>query len=163
MGQISEITRQTNAGTQEAAMSVSYLAELADQLRASVSTFRLPERSNEMVEVFPGMGGEVPALPGASADQFFVQDMGMGMNNEWNQGFSPDFLHFPNHQKQGIPVHFSSHSAINKILAASLLLPLYPSMPGRQPLVGSTLVRSKVSMRSNMAASRVTRVNRGSN
>ncbi|TMD56798.1 MAG: methyl-accepting chemotaxis protein, partial [Chloroflexi bacterium] len=45
MGQISEITRQTNTGTQEASMSVSYLAELADQLRTSVSTFRLPERA----------------------------------------------------------------------------------------------------------------------
>jgi len=48
MGEISETTRQTNAGTQEASMSVSYLAELADQLRASVSTFRLPERANQM-------------------------------------------------------------------------------------------------------------------
>ncbi len=35
MGQISEITRQTNAGTQEAAMSVSYLAELR---RSSIPT-----------------------------------------------------------------------------------------------------------------------------
>ena len=47
MGQISEITRQTNIGTQEAASSVSYLAELSDQLRSSVSTFRLPDRANE--------------------------------------------------------------------------------------------------------------------
>src|SRR5436190_13590321 len=62
MGQISEITSQTNVGTQEAAMSVSYLAELADQLRASVSTFRLPDHANEMVDVYPSMTG-VPALP----------------------------------------------------------------------------------------------------
>ncbi len=45
MGRISEITRQTDAGTQEAAVSVSYLAELSEQLRASVSTFRLPDRT----------------------------------------------------------------------------------------------------------------------
>ena len=55
MGQISEITRQTNFGTQEAAASVTYLAELAEQLRSSVSTFRLPDRSNELPGSFPGM------------------------------------------------------------------------------------------------------------
>src|SRR5438309_7987651 len=90
MGQISGITSQTNAGTQEAAMSISYLAELADQLRASVSTFRLPERANEMVEVFPSMTG-VPALPSGASEPFYSQDMG-GMNNDWNAGFSSDFL-----------------------------------------------------------------------
>jgi methyl-accepting chemotaxis protein len=97
MSQISEITRQTNIGTQEAAMSVSYLAELADQLRASVSTFRLPDRANEMVEVFPGMAG-IPALPGGSGDQYYQQDMAI---NEWNQGFSSDFLPLPQPQGQG--------------------------------------------------------------
>jgi methyl-accepting chemotaxis protein len=96
MGQISEITRQTNTGTQEAAMSVSYLAELADQLRASVSTFRLPERPNEMVDVFPSMAG-VPALPGGNVDQYYQQEM--GMNNDWNQGFSGDFLSLPQPQE----------------------------------------------------------------
>jgi methyl-accepting chemotaxis protein len=99
MGQISEITRQTNTGTQEAAMSVSYLAELADQLRASVSTFRLPERSNEMVEVFPSMAG-VPALSGGSGDRFYQQDAGMN-SSEWNQGFSADFLSLPQPQESG--------------------------------------------------------------
>jgi methyl-accepting chemotaxis protein len=43
MEQISEITRQTNAIIQEAAAGVTYLAELAEQLRASVATFRLPD------------------------------------------------------------------------------------------------------------------------
>jgi methyl-accepting chemotaxis protein len=100
MGQISEITRQTNAGTQEAAMSVSYLAELVDQLRASVSTFRLPDRANEMVDVFPSMAG-VPALPGGNADQYYQQDMGLGMPNDWNQGFSSDFLSLPQPQGAG--------------------------------------------------------------
>ncbi len=96
MGQISEITRQTNTGTQEASMSVSYLAELADQLRTSVSTFRLPERANEMVDVYPSMAG-VPALPGGDSDQYYQQDM--GMYNDWNQGFSSDFLSLPQPQE----------------------------------------------------------------
>src|SRR5436305_7275223 len=100
MGQISEITRQTNAGTQEAAMSVSYLAELADQLRASVSTFRLPDHADEMVDVFPSMAS-VPALPGGASDQYYQQDMGMGIQNEWNQGFSSDFLPLPQPQGSG--------------------------------------------------------------
>ena len=100
MGEISEITRQTNAGTQEAAMSVSYLAELADQLRASVSTFRLPDHANEMVDIYPSMAG-VPALPGGVADQYYQQEMGMGIQNEWNQGFSSDFLSLPQPQRSG--------------------------------------------------------------
>jgi hypothetical protein len=81
-------------------MSVSYLAELADQLRASVSTFRLPDHANEMVDVFPSMAG-VPALSGGNADQYYQQDMGMGMQNEWNQGFSSDFLSLPQPQGSG--------------------------------------------------------------
>lgn len=52
MGQISEITRQTNAGTREAAASVRYLSELSDQLRTSVSTFRLPDTSIGGIDVF---------------------------------------------------------------------------------------------------------------
>jgi len=99
MGQISEITRQSNTGTQEAAMSVSYLSELADQLRASVSTFRLPERTNEMMDVFPNNMAGVPALPSGVGEEFFQQDM--GMNNNWNQGFSPDFLSLPQPQESG--------------------------------------------------------------
>src|SRR5437588_5368135 len=96
MGQISEITRQTNTGTQEASMRGRYLAELADQLRTSVSTLRLPERANEMVDVYPSMAG-VPALPGGDSDQYYQQDM--GMYNDWNQGFSSDFLSLPQPQE----------------------------------------------------------------
>lgn len=76
-------------------MSVSYLSELSDQLRASVSTFRLPERVGEKIEVFPSMGN-MPALPTAPEreDQFYQQD-----NSGWNQNFSSDFLSLP--QPQG--------------------------------------------------------------
>ncbi len=96
MGEISEITRQTNIGTQEASMSVSYLAELADQLRASVSTFRLPERANQMVDVFPE-ANQMQALPAGNGDQYYQQDM--AMNNDWNAGFSSDFLPLPQPQE----------------------------------------------------------------
>lgn len=100
MTEISEITSRTNAGTQEAAMSVSYLSELSDQLRASVSTFRLPERASEKVEVFPNMGG-MPALPTApERDGQFYQQQDMGASSGgWNQNFSSDFLSLP--QPQG--------------------------------------------------------------
>ena len=47
MSRIEAITRQTNTATQDAASSVSYLAELAEQLRASVAAFRLPEDGQE--------------------------------------------------------------------------------------------------------------------
>ncbi|MEO7020925.1 MAG: methyl-accepting chemotaxis protein [Ktedonobacteraceae bacterium] len=101
MTEISEITNRTNAGTQEAAMSVSYLSELSDQLRASVSTFRLPERAGETVEVFPSMGG-VPALPNAPQreEQFYQQDMSLSSswNQNQNQNFSSDFLSLPQPQ-----------------------------------------------------------------
>jgi twitching motility protein PilJ len=43
MSDISQITRQTATGTKQAAASVTSLAKLAEELRNSVSTFRLPE------------------------------------------------------------------------------------------------------------------------
>ena len=79
-------------------MSVSYLAELADQLRASVSTFRLPERANQMVDVFPEMN-PMQALPVGNDEQYFQQDM--AANNDWNAGFSSDFLPLPQSQESG--------------------------------------------------------------
>lgn len=42
MGEISEVTQQTAAGTKQAASSISHLADFADELRNSVSTFKLP-------------------------------------------------------------------------------------------------------------------------
>jgi methyl-accepting chemotaxis protein len=44
MGEIAEVTQQTAAGTKQAAASISTLALLADELRASTSTFKLPSR-----------------------------------------------------------------------------------------------------------------------
>ncbi len=45
MQSISEVTQQTAAGTSQAATSVSQLATLADDLRSSVTQFRLPDDS----------------------------------------------------------------------------------------------------------------------
>ncbi|ADV64245.1 methyl-accepting chemotaxis sensory transducer [Isosphaera pallida ATCC 43644] len=61
MGQISVVTQQTAAGTREAAKSVSHLARLADDLRNSVSTFKLPPRDGSSPA---GFGSTMaPALP----------------------------------------------------------------------------------------------------
>ena len=42
MDEISDVTQQTAAGTKQAAVAISSLALLADELRASVSAFKLP-------------------------------------------------------------------------------------------------------------------------
>ncbi|HVU67206.1 MAG TPA: methyl-accepting chemotaxis protein [Ktedonobacteraceae bacterium] len=98
MSEISEITQRTNAGTQEAAMSVSYLSELSDQLRASVSTFRLPERVSESMDAFGGMSG-MPSLPGVDGGDQFYQPEAAVNGGDWNQNFSADFLSLPQPQE----------------------------------------------------------------
>jgi methyl-accepting chemotaxis protein len=107
MGRISEITRQTDAGTQEAAVSVSYLAELSEQLRASVSTFRLPDRGgNEMLGSFPHMTsvGEV----NDHADQMFTPSLMPSMDSDWGQGFAGNFPPLPEPGNSGSLVSLSS-------------------------------------------------------
>ncbi len=94
MGQISDITRQTNVGTQEAASSVSYLAELTEQLRASVSTFRLPDRGNDIVGAFPPMTA-VTELPGGDGSQFFPQALGPGAENSWARDYTGNYPPLP--------------------------------------------------------------------
>ncbi|MBO0791117.1 MAG: HAMP domain-containing protein [Ktedonobacteraceae bacterium] len=90
MSRISEITRQTDAGTQEAALSVSYLAELSEQLRASVSTFRLPERANDEFNSFANMASSASDAPDASGQSF----SGMA-SGDWGQGFGNTFPPLP--------------------------------------------------------------------
>jgi methyl-accepting chemotaxis protein len=46
MGEISDVTQRTAAGTRQGAIAVTHLASLADDLRNSVSTFRLPGNSS---------------------------------------------------------------------------------------------------------------------
>ncbi len=106
MGQISEITRQTDAGTQESAASVSYLAELADQLRASVSTFRLPERSNEVMDLFPGMS-PINVMPEGNAD---LAGVGAGMDTEWAQSFSMNFAPLAEPRNSGSVTALTAHA-----------------------------------------------------
>jgi methyl-accepting chemotaxis protein len=100
MTRIADITRQTNAATQDTTAAVSYLAELAEQLRASVATFRLPEQTSELPPMLPQVesayppmlnlpnlsannwGDEIPplpALPAAPSGAF----NSMGMGNEF--------------------------------------------------------------------------------
>jgi methyl-accepting chemotaxis protein len=88
MTRIADIARQTNAATQDTTAAVSYLAELAEQLRASVATFRLPEQALQSQPALlpqagemggalnlPNLGGEwaenpngYPALPPAPVE-----------------------------------------------------------------------------------------------
>jgi methyl-accepting chemotaxis protein len=67
MNQIAEVTRQTNAITQDTMSAVSYLANLAEQLRASVATFRLPDHIAEAAGLqarpeLPPTSGGLPQL-----------------------------------------------------------------------------------------------------
>jgi methyl-accepting chemotaxis protein len=105
MGRISEITRQTDAGTQEAAVSVSYLAELSEQLRASVSTFRLPDRTNDMLGSFSNMSslGELSS----GHDQAFPALGGDG-NNGWGNSFSGNFPPLPEPGNTGSLISIAS-------------------------------------------------------
>src|SRR5579885_3630517 len=69
MNQILEITRQTTSVSQDTAQNVNYLSDLADQLRASVATFRLPEKQAEDVLAEPP-GGSPPLLNMPGMEQF---------------------------------------------------------------------------------------------
>jgi twitching motility protein PilJ len=69
MSQILEITRQTTAASQDSAASVNYLSELADHLRASVATFRLPDQQANDALASPS-GGLPPMLGVPNLDQF---------------------------------------------------------------------------------------------
>lgn len=62
MQRIAEIARQTNAATQDTTAAVSYLAELAEQLRASVATFRLPEQATQAQGMLPQPDGMYPPM-----------------------------------------------------------------------------------------------------
>lgn len=122
MAQISEVIRQTDASTQEAAVSVSYLAELSEQLRASVSTFRLPERVNEAANTFSSvtsvteMGDREPMFPpilpaGVASMQSTMGNMGMiGAENEWSANFAGAFPPLPGPGNSGALVALSSQS-----------------------------------------------------
>ncbi|HVS34111.1 MAG TPA: methyl-accepting chemotaxis protein [Gemmataceae bacterium] len=71
MGEISEITQQTAVGARQSADAVSRLARLADDLRESVSAFRLPD-PDEPAPIAPsriaaaGVSNEVAELAHAS-------------------------------------------------------------------------------------------------
>jgi methyl-accepting chemotaxis protein len=108
MSQISEITRQTNIGTQEAAGSVSYLAELSDQLRASVSTFRLPDRGDN-AGAFAQLSS-VAEFHGGNDSQFFPSALSSGGDGDWNQNFGGNFPPLPEPGSSGSLVALSARS-----------------------------------------------------
>ncbi len=62
MTRIAEIARQTNTATQDTTSAVSYLAELAEQLRASVATFRLPEQATQGPALLPQPESAYPPM-----------------------------------------------------------------------------------------------------
>lgn len=59
MNDIADVTQQTAAGTKQAAVSISSLAVLADNLRNSVSTFKLPMFTNghDVLDQMAGYNG----------------------------------------------------------------------------------------------------------
>ncbi len=108
MSQISEITRQTNIGTQEAAGSVSYLAELSDQLRSSVSTFRLPDRGDN-AGAFAQLSS-VAEFHGGNDSQFFPSALSSGGDGDWNQNFGGNFPPLPEPGSSGSLVALTARS-----------------------------------------------------
>ncbi len=108
MSRISEITRQTDAGAQEAAVSVSYLAELSEQLRASVSTFRLPDRTNDMLGTFSNMTSVTEVSD--PRNNPFASSMGSDVDHNWNQGFPGNFPPLPEPGNTGSLVPLASRS-----------------------------------------------------
>lgn len=65
--QIATVTQETNATTQDTVSSVTYLAELAEQLRASVAAFRLPDQMTDTTGL--PQGAEQPMLSPGFAPQ----------------------------------------------------------------------------------------------
>jgi Mg2+ and Co2+ transporter CorA len=80
MTRIADIARQTNGATQDTTAAVSYLAELAEQLRASVATFRLPEQALQPQGLLPQPDGQYGMAP----------DGQYGMAPDGQYGMAPD-------------------------------------------------------------------------
>lgn len=116
MAQISEVIRQTDAGTQEAAVSVSYLSELSEQLRASVSTFRLPERGNNVANTLSSMTSVTEMNDGdhmfspALASGISGMQSTMGAESDWGSSFAGAFPPLPEPGSSGSLVALSSRS-----------------------------------------------------
>lgn len=58
MNEISGVTKQTASGTKQAAQAVGGLAALADELRSSVSAFKLPEDDGRMTQSLADLRAE---------------------------------------------------------------------------------------------------------
>jgi methyl-accepting chemotaxis protein len=81
MNRIAELTRQTNATMAEIASNVNYLAGLSDQLRASVSTFRLPPQQTGMQQPMLGTPQRGPqGAPDPRASGYYPTPFGPNTN-----------------------------------------------------------------------------------
>jgi methyl-accepting chemotaxis protein len=139
MGRISEITRQTDAGTQEAAVSVSYLAELSEQLRASVSTFQLPERTNDVLGSF----AHTPPIAESSesrGNQPFAPNLNTGADVSW-AGFANGFPPLPESGNPASLVPMNSLSGSGSFTASGQQdfgrMPSFASNPGQSIIQNS--------------------------
>lgn len=80
MNDIAGVTQQTASGTKQAAVSISALAVLADNLRGSVSMFKLPSQFNEFQDqVTNGRGARVATRPQTNG-------VYAGHNGDYNSG-----------------------------------------------------------------------------
>ncbi len=116
--QIASLTQETNATTQDTVTSVTYLAELAEQLRASVAAFRLPEHMTdatglpqgvEQQMLAPGLAQQggwapgpeaFPALPAGPVSSTFVPqrnafDIGSYDAPGWTEAQQPNGYGYP--------------------------------------------------------------------
>ncbi len=109
MSRISEITRQADAATQETAVSISYLAELSEQLRASVSTFRLPDRTNDMLGSFSPMTA-ISEASDVNNGQLVSAPLNSGGDHLWSQDFTGNFPPLPEPGNSGSLVSMAMRS-----------------------------------------------------
>ena len=138
MSRVADIALQTNGATQDTTAAVSYLAELAEQLRASVATFRLPDQAAQGPALLPQPDGlyppppdmpfldsaqwsadlgRVPAIPGAPSN-------GQSRNGTFPSGF--DLGNFDNGAYQGyydIQQESARHPLIPSIIEQPLEQP----------------------------------------
>ncbi len=77
MSQVARLSQQTNAIMQEAVTSISYLADQADQLRASVAAFKLPSQAMGQPQSLGGpmgqplLGQQPPPRPDLRAGGYY--------------------------------------------------------------------------------------------
>ncbi len=145
MHRISEITRQTSSAMSDTVSSVMYLSELADQLRTSVATFKLPPQRGALNApqasiAPPPMGPHmippppfgsptqtgIPALPPGYGPSTGMPMQG-GQSGQWNL-FDPTG---GNGAQQGNPPYPGPPSRSNGMLPGAGPQGMYSPRPGQ--------------------------------